>query len=268
MTEIHDRVLTADEVQILLDWYHQQDELVDDRRDIRSKSPKWTAVGWPQYLVKKVLDRVLPEAYRVELIWFAGSRISLPLHVDSGDADDNIPYKNVIIPLYAEGPASTVIFDNHWPGAHTRFGKTRLSPFVYNLPDRMGQMRQVDDIRKLLVQCQTDPASVEHFVVDRDFVELLERLVRVRSGELDRPPDGSVSDYSQISNYQPDAKFDPEIHTQHLDHVPIESLHGLTIEQIAHWQPGQAIVYDRSQLHAAGSGHTLKIGISVFTYRY
>jgi hypothetical protein len=267
VTEIHDNVLSTTEIKTLLDWFHQQDELVDDRRDIRSKSPLWSSQDWPQALIKKVLDRILSEPYRVELVWFAGSRISLPLHVDSGDDDDNVPYKNIIIPLYAEGPASTVIFDNHWPGAHTRFSKTVLSPFVYSLPDRNGHMRQVDDIRQLLDQCQHSADTVEHFVVDNDLIQLLERLVKVRSGNLNRPPDGFVADYSRISNYRPDTLFDTDLHSQHLSHVPIESLHGLTVETVAEWQPGQAITYDRSQLHSAGSGHTLKIGISIFTYR-
>jgi hypothetical protein len=265
MTEIHENVLSNEEIQTLLDWFYQQDELVDDRLDVRSKAPAWQSQDWPKALIKRVLDQILDEPYSVELTWFYSSRISLRLHVDSGDADGQRPYKNIIIPLLVEGPASTVIFDNHWPGAHTRFGRVIPSPFAYALPDRSGNLRQIEDLRQLLEQCRT--GTVQDFEVTDDFVQLLERLIQVRSGNLNRPPDGFVSDYSEIGNYQPDTLFDPETHAQYLAHVPIENLHGLTVETVAHWRPGTAITYDRNQLHCAGSGHRLKIGITIFTYR-
>lgn len=268
MTEIHDNVLDDQQIKILLDWFNQHDTLVDDRLDVRSKTPVWDTGQWPQDLVKQVLDKVLPEPYRVEVVLFYGSRISLRLHADSGDDDGQRPYKNVIIPLHVEGPASTVVFDNHWHGVHARFARVPVSPFAYNLPDRHGNMQHIPDIRQLLTQCLQQPALCKDFDVTQDFVELLQRIVAIRSGQGSRAPDGFVSDYSTVVNYQPTAQFDSTLHEQYLSHVAIENLHGLTIERVAPWCPGQAITFDRSQLHCAGSGHRYKIGISIFTYRY
>lgn len=268
MTQIHHNVLTPDEIQTLLDWFNSNDRLVDDRLDVRSKTPDWNSDTWPRHLVKKVLDQVLTDPYRVEVVLFYGSRISFKLHTDSGNGDGEPLYKNVIIPLLVEGPATTVIFDNYWSGPHTRFGKTPQSPFVYSLPDRHGNLQHIADIRILLKQCCEHPHTVDAFVVDDEFINNLRRLVDIRSGQQGRVPDGFQTDYTNVTNYDPSLQFDAKLHEQYLSHVPIENLHGLTLDTVAEWHPGQAITFDRGQLHCAGNGHKFKIGISIFTYRY
>jgi hypothetical protein len=267
MVEIFDNVLTQDELQVLLDFYRANDHLVDDRLDVRSKKPDWNSSAWPGHLVKKVLDQVLHDSYRVEVVLFYGSRISFRLHVDSGNNNGEILYKNILIPLHVEGPATTVVFDNYWYGPHCRFGKIALSPFAYSLPDQNGQLLFVEDIRILLDQCQTHPELVQNFIVDDKFVATLQRIIDIRSGVDGPAPDTYISDYSKIKNYQPDLEFDKNLHKTYLNHLPIENLHGLTIEKIIEWKPGQAAIFDRNQIHCAGSGHTFKVGISIFTYR-
>lgn len=267
MTEIYDNVLNAGQIQTLLDWFNVNDELVDDRMDVRSKKPDWNSNDWPKPLVQMVLDQVLDDPYQVEVVLFYGSRISFKLHADSGDGDGRPLYKNVLIPLYSEGPATTVVFDNYWHGPHTRFGRTLVSPFLYTLPDRQGKLQTIPDIRVLLKQCQTQPESVTQFEVNSDFIRTLEHIVAMRDQNGIKPPDDYVTDYKHIINYRPDQQFDPTLHEQYLSHIPIENLHGLSIQQIIEWQPGQAATFDRNQLHCAGSGHQFKIGISIFTYR-
>jgi len=268
MVEIFDNVLTAEEIKTLLDFYYRQDNLVDDRLDVCSKNPAWDSDNWPQATVKRVLDQVLSEPYRVEVSLFFGSRISFRLHTDSGDGDGQRPYKNVLIPLHIEGPASTVIFDNYWNGPHMRFGRVQESPWLYRLPNRSGQMQLIPDVRNLLDQCNRSPESVVDFTVDLAFVQALEHIVAVRSENAGKPPDGYVTDYSDIVNYTPNSQFDLDLHEKYLQHIPIENLHGLTIDRVVPWQLGQVITFDRTQLHAAGSGHEFKIGISIFTYHY
>lgn len=266
MTEIFDNVLTADEIKLLLDWFNTPDDLVDDRLDVISKAPAWSSDDWPKNLVQRVLDQVLPDPYRVEVVLFYGSRISFRLHVDSGDGVTQRPYKNVLIPLLVEGPATTVVFDNHWHGKHTRFGRIVMSPFTYSLPNRHGEMQLVDDIRVLLDQCQSNPGQIKDFEVNSWFVEQLKSIVDKRSGIGSFKPDDYVSDYKDVVNYKPDTEFDPVLHEQYLNHLPLENLHGLTVEKIVEWIPGQAVTFDRHQLHCAGSGHKYKVGISIFTY--
>lgn len=267
MVEIFDNVLTPTEIQTLLDYYYKDDDFVDDRIDVRSKTPHWADGTWPGHLVKRVLDQVLQDKYSVEVVLFYGSRISFRLHVDSGNGDGRPLLKNVLIPLYTEGPASTVLFDNYWPGSHTRFGRIPVSPFAYSLPDCNGQLRSVEDIRILLEQCKQQPDQVKDFVITDSFINRLEHIVDMRSSS-GRPPDDYITDYSQIKNYKDGAQFDLQTHKKYLSHIPIENLHGLTLDQVVPWKVGQAVTFDRTQLHAAGSGHDFKIGISIFTYRY
>jgi hypothetical protein len=267
MVEIFDNVLTPAEIKTLLGYYYKEDCFVDDRLDVRSKTPNWTDTEWPGHLVKQVLDQVLQDDYSVEVVLFYGSRISFKLHVDSGNGDDRPLFKNVLIPLHTEGPASTVLFDNYWSGPHTRFGRIPVSPFAYSLPGHDGKLKSIADIRVFLEQCKQEPNKVTDFKVTDEFVTALEHIVIARSSNT-RPPDDYITDYKDVVNYRSDTKFDSQLHKQHLNHIPIENLHGLTIDQVIPWQVGQAYTFDRNQLHAAGAGHDFKIGISIFTYCY
>jgi len=78
--------------------------------------------------------------------------------------------------------------------------------------------------------------------------------------------DQRITDYSEISNYN-DTPFDRQFYEQYLTHVPYENLHGLTVDSIVPWVPGDAIVFDRTQLHCASNEHDHKIGITLFTTR-
>jgi len=267
MLKVYDQVLTQLEIAQLLDWFRQEDSLVDDRLDVRSKAlVDWNHDTAPVNLLTKILDTVLDKDYEVEVALFYGSRISFRLHTDSGEGDGKPLYKNVLIPLQFEGTATTVLFDNHYHGRHARFGRRPMSPFWYSLPNRFGQLEDVADVRKLLQQCCTDPESVTNFEVNNEFISALEHIIQKRSRTNARRPDDYITDYNSITNYQPDLKFDPETHVKYLTHIPIENLHGLTMDQVVPWVPGQVFTWDRTQLHAAGSGHSYKTGITVLTY--
>ena len=80
-------------------------------------------------------------------------------------------------------------------------------------------------------------------------------------------PDRRTTDYTDIEGYDPNLKFDEKIHAQYCKHIPIENLHGLTVDRIVEWKVGDVIAFDRQHLHCAGSGHSKKMGISVFTNR-
>ena len=88
-------------------------------------------------------------------------------------------------------------------------------------------------------------------------------------------PEGIVShynetlrDYSNIVNIT-DEPFDKRIYEEYLTHIPYEALHGLTVEAIVPWQPGDAITFDMGKLHSATNftehGIDYKIGFSIFT---
>lgn len=267
MVKIFENVLTKNEVSQLLDYHFTKDNRTDDRPDVTSKHPRWDIDCFPQSIIKKLLDQVLDYEYTVEEIIFNQSRISFRLHTDSGNGDVADTGNVIVVPLQIDGPSSTVFFDNHWPGPSTRFSRKQLSPFEYTLKNKDGQWTVVKDLRELLTACQTDPKSVLGFTVDSDFIKQLEYLIDARSNKKIAQVDRRCSDYSSLSNYRPDSKFDQQTHDQFLQHIDIEDLHGLTLDVVAPWTVGSCVVFPRTQLHSAGSGHTEKIGITIFTQR-
>lgn len=261
MIEIFNNAISKEDTQRLIDFYHQKDEFVDDRLDVCSKNFPWDLEAWPKSCITSILDRVLG-TYQVEEIMFLGSKISFNLHVDSNTGDVDNLYKAILIPLEWEGDAATVFFDNYWHGPSTRFFRTSASPFRYKLPNCDGVFVEVADIRELLHQCKTSPDQVTEFDVTDDFVTKLQYIVDVRNSNK---TDARTSDYSKIKNLRPGQKFDAEVHAKYLNHIDIENLHELTIDHIVTWEPGQVIVFDRTQLHSAAAGHKFKLGLTVFT---
>lgn len=261
MVEVFDNHISAGDTQRLIKYFFQQDELVDNRIDVCSKSPAWSSDAWPKSCIKSILDQVL-DTYQVEEVLFLGSKISFNLHVDSNTGDLDSLYKVILIPLAWEGDAATVFFDNYWHGASTRFCRTDASPFRYKLPNQNGIFLEVDDIRELLHQCKTAPEQVTEFDVTDDFVNKLQYIVDIRNSNK---TDARTSDYSQIKNLQPEKKFNIQDHAKYLNHIDIENLHGLAIDQVVTWEPGQVIVFDRTQLHCASAGHKFKLGLTIFT---
>lgn len=80
-----------------------------------------------------------------------------------------------------------------------------------------------------------------------------------------------LTDYSDIVGYT-DEPFNKQIYNEYLTHVPYDALHGLTVESIVRWQPGDAITFDMGKLHSAvdfiSQGIDYKIGYSIFTAKY
>ena len=263
MVEIFENIVTAEQISELRAYMDTDDHTTDARPDVRSNCPKWNQDQFPQETLRVILDQVVGTNYMPETVLFYNSRISFRLHVDSSDGQQDL-YKNVLIPLWNDGYAGTVLFDNYWLGPSTRFSRTNASPLRYNLPDRSGKFIWVEDIRVLLEQCQTQPNLVTEFDVTDKFIADLEHLVQVRSITGAGTDDRRTSDYSQIINYKPGKKFDSEMHARYISHIPIEDLHGLTVNRVVDWNPGSVIVFDRNQLHCAASGHNQKIGVSIF----
>jgi hypothetical protein len=224
MAQIYDHVLSQAEIAQLLDWFNQHDTPVDHHLFVGAKTIDWQQDTLQKNLIKKVLDTVLDKEYEVDSVTFLSSRIGFRLHADSGENEGRVPYKSVLIPLYFEGNATTVMFDNHWHGKHTIF--------------KQGS--------------QTESQTDSYRLADTEDINVVKY--------------DEITDYKDITNYQPNAKFDPVIYSQYLSHNPIENLHGLSLDQVVPWVLGQAFTWDRTQLHCAGSGHSYKVGITIFTY--
>jgi len=259
-----ENVLSSENIIELNEYEMVNDDRTDARPDVVSKHPRWDVDEWPQHVVKKALDSCIEYEYEVEEVIFNRSKISFRLHADSGDTERARRGHAVLIPLYTDGPSHTIFFDNYWYGDSTKFSKEEILPFEYRLPNKQGEWQYVPDIRVLLETCIESPEIVENFDVNDDFISELKNLVEARSNQKLSKVDGRTYDYTEVENYDPEAEFDPKLHEQYLSHIGIETLHGLTIETAAKWIPGDCIRFSRRQLHAAGSGHSEKVGVTVF----
>lgn len=268
MYNIYEDLLTPAEVAELLEFHNKVDHTSDNRPDCLTKHPVWDQDEFPQEILARAMDKIL-EPYTVDKTIFYTSFVDFRLHVDLAYTDINQPvYKNLLFALAQEGYAGTVIFDNYWPGLATRFTRTKYDPFEYSFDDKNGNRVWIKDIRELYQQCIDAPHSVEHFDVTAQFVKELAELIETRQGPPGKGPEPRTSDYSKIINWDPNKKFDPDLHEKYLKHVPIEDLHGLTILKVIDWKPGMVFTFDRRHIHcAAYNGATSKTGIVMTTSR-
>lgn len=265
--KVYQQIVPRDSLNLLLDYHRLHDHRTDARPDVISKHPRWDIDQWPQHVVKSVLDQVLDYNYIVEEVVFNQSRISFRLHADSGNGDQKTLGHAVIIPLHVNGPSATVFFDNYWYGASTKFSKVLIKDYEYALHNKDGKLIHVDNLKMLLSQCRHEPATVNDFDVTDEFIASLEYLIAARDNQAISKRDNRCYDYSDIENYQKTLQFSSDTHQQYLSHIPIENLHGLSVDKIINWNIGDAIVFDRKQLHCAAAGHQEKIGITIFTQR-
>jgi hypothetical protein len=265
--QTYQNIVSKDEIATLLEYHYLVDDRTDARPDVISKHPRWGIDQWPENIVKRVLDQVLDYEYIVEETIFNQSRIAFRLHVDSADNNLNELADAILIPLYTRGPSSTVFFENFWLGPSTKFSRQPIPPYEYNLQDKDGNWHYVEDLRELLKQIDQDPGSITWTTVDAVFRKTVESLILARSGQAISQVDGRTYDYSNIVNYNPTLEFSKELHQKHLQHVPIENLHGLTFADVIEWIPGNVIKFERTRIHSAGAGHEEKIGLTIFTKR-
>jgi hypothetical protein len=267
MINIHNNVLDPTQIADLLTYFNKEDDTVDARPDVRSKHPIWGQTQWPENIIKTALDNILDYDYVVEEIVFFQSKISYSLHVDSGRSDHSRDGNVIIFPLKLNGVGTTVLFNNFWNRDSTRFSKVKIEPFEYNLSNKFNELTYVKDLRELLTQCIESPSSVIDFDVTREFIDTIHYLIEARQDKKTSKVDGRCYDYTDMVNWDKDQQFDKSVHHQHLNHIPIETLHGLTINSIVHWNLGDCFSFERTRVHCAGSGHKEKTGLSIFTQR-
>jgi len=276
---IYDGILTQSECQELINYLHTPGDRYDERPDVTSKHPLWNRSEWPQHIVEKALDKTVPKGYVIDEITIMDSKIGLKPHSDWIEG-----YDTVLIALDADPIAHTVFFDNHIPKkpvpTHPAafVTKTPWSPFQYEMPDKNGKLFKINDIREFYEQCKSSPETVKNFEITDDFLTMLETLIVKRAQprlEHDDQTDETgyvqttprISDYeSWVTNYRPQGKFPEDIHQQYLSHVPIEDLHGLSIDKIFEWKNGSVIHFHGTQIHSASSTHNKKTFMTIFLH--
>jgi hypothetical protein len=264
--ERFENIVDKETVDLFLQFLNQPDQYVDDRGDVYNKLMTPDIDAWPQATVRKILDQVFDEPYTIENADFVRIRFISRLHTDTGNGDQTKLHKNVIIPLEVnEHGASTAVFDNMWYGPAVRFTRTPASPFRYAMPDVLGTEVLVEDIRDLLQSIKNSNTEIINYQGNGFAISMLpwlEDLVEKRNNAEPR-----VSDYSGISDLTT-APFPEDFRQQWLDHIPSESLQGLTVPNIVPWQVGDVITFDRQHVHCGTSQlQGYKSFLAVFTYR-
>jgi hypothetical protein len=257
IVNIFKNIVSQDEITCLLEYFKIVDVRTDTRPDVTSKHPQWDIDVWPQEIVKRILDRVLEKNYSVDEVIFNQSKISFGLHADSGTKDQDI-YKAILIPLVVTEHSGTAFFNNHWHYTSAKFTHQPFDPLIYTVFDFDNNPVKV---------------NLDEFLLDRDADkfptysdECIEKLIKTRltSNQYSKT-DSRTNEYEKITGYIANKKFDKDIYNQYLNHINYEDLTGLTLDKIVPWQPGDVIVFDRTQLHCATHGHKVKIGITIFT---
>jgi len=257
MVEIFKNIISQDEITCLLEYFKIVDNRTDSRPDVTSKHPQWDIDEWPQEIIKRILDQVLEKNYLVDEVIFNQSKISFGLHADSGTNDQKI-YKAILIPLEVTDHSGTAFFNNHWHYPSAKFTHQPFDPLIYTVFDSDNNPVKIK-LNEFLLNRDTNK-----FPTYSD--EYIEKLINTRlTGNQYSKTDSRTNEYEKITGYVANKKFDKDTYDQYLNHINYEDLTGLTLDKIVPWQPGEVIVFDRTQLHCATSGHKFKIGITIFT---
>lgn len=267
----HD-VLSADDLEQLRHYFYRDDGDLDQRPDVSSKNPDPDSRDWPSQVIRGALDRMLPDPYCIEEALFHKSNFRYNLHADTGKGHQSQPlYKAILFPLELQGSAGTTFFRNHWHGPSAKFTKEPYRKWKYSLPNRHGTCTEVDDIRitrqRALAQ---DTELSRDFVIDQAFLDMLDHLVKMRDSDSTNSAGRAIirhvwiADYSEVDNIN-DRPFPEQVRQAYCQHIAAQDLHGLTFDTYVPWQPGSAIVFDRTQIHCTGNGDLGKLGLTVFT---
>jgi hypothetical protein len=103
---------------------------------------------------------------------------------------------------------------------------------------------------------KTEPETVYDFEITEEFINDLHTIINARNNNHITKTDGRTYNYSDIVNYNKDLMFDKTIQKNFISHISLETLNGLTIENILEWRLGNCIVFPRTQLHCASSSHS------------
>ena len=266
MVEYFRNIVDAKTLKIFNDFLNCQDKYVDDRGDVYDKLMTPADSDWPMQEVINLLDKFMLEPYEIENADFVRSNFLTRLHTDTDNGDQKRIGKNIIIPLEVNTHASTAVFDNKWFGPAAKFTKIKIPQYEYTINNLNNQPIQLENICLLHNAMKESNAPItkyqgHQFSSTSDDIAWLSDLINKR-----HKTDLRVSDYTGITNLN-NNDFPNDFHEKWLKHIPIETLHGLSIPEIAEWCVGDVISFDRQYLHSGTSCSKQKTFLAVFTYR-
>ena len=274
MVEIFKDAVSQDEIADLLTFFRQEDARVlrPPWKDFTVKRANHKDPDYPK-IIHKIIMRLVDYKYvfSEDMIIMESSDYNSRLHVDN--SPDRDKWGNIIlIPLHIpEGGAETVFFKNHYmqnkvmsttiftKGNHPNGGAVR---------DMGGRAVWINDMHDLKTCMDADGEFTfngSKFVMDEQFrKKIIARTHEHAGGGYFR---NAVTDYAQLTSYDPAARIDPVVIQRYLEHFPPEDLEGLTLDKVVHWQLGDAYKFERSVLHCGSSNSSKKIGLTILLDR-
>lgn len=104
-----------------------EDEYYDDRELAFSKVVSLDKSNWPRETFLNVISRVCKNVDFEEIIFYTQKTTKFGgfgIHTDTSDGDQDILFKNILIPLQVSDDSYTAIFKNRWYGPRAKFGYT------------------------------------------------------------------------------------------------------------------------------------------------
>ena len=266
MVEYFRNIVDTKTLKIFNDFLNHQDKYVDDRGDVYDKLMTPADSNWPMKELVDLLDKCIPDPYEIENADFVRSNFFTRLHTDTADGDQKRLGKNIIIPLNFDTHASTAVFDNKWFGPSAKFTKIKIPPYEYtinNVGDQPVYIENICLLRDAMIENNKPVTEYQGHQFNSTVADIkwLNELINKR-----HKADPRISDYTGITNLN-NNDFPKDFHEKWLSHIPIETLDGLSVPEIAEWCVGDVISFDRQHLHSGTSCSKQKTFLAVFTYR-
>ena len=202
---------------------------------------------------------------------FFNTKYPIKLHADTGRDSNAKIFKQILLPLKItpeKNPAYTIIFKRKWYDQATGFTSTKnLSQTGnhYDILDLSGKFVGFNNIEIFYDEIknhvgETIEKNEGKFSITPDFLSKIKNLLTQERY--------NIQSDKHIDNNIP---FDKDTYEKYLSHLDYDSLIGQEVETIFKWEPGSALIWDRTHLHSSSNymkdNVTDKLGIAIFTIR-
>ena len=190
-------------------------------------------------------------------------------HVDTGkNNSDKIIYKQILIPLKIEpeeSEAYTVFFKNRWYGPAANFRSQTAEYDPLEIKDKNGKFVRILNLQHFYDNLEK--STNKEILFNSGCFENTDFLKKkIKSLMNKKRYNITTSEY-----INKEKKFPKKIYDKYLTHADINDFHGLDYWKSIKWKCGNAIVWDRTILHASNdfikSNVNSKIGLSIFFNR-
>ena len=191
------------------------------------------------------------------------------LHADTGINKNSIIYKQIMIPLEivpSKKSCRTIIFKEKWYGKASFFQKEKAKKNIRNfylldVNQKFIKIKQIKKFYSLIKDVNGKYLYKKNiFLINKIFKQKVLSMIKKKR-------------FNQVTNahIKKDKKLDNNFYNQHLTHQPIQDFDGLNVDLNYKWKPGEALVWDRSRIHASDNyvknGVKKKLGIAIFFNR-